>query len=92
NESALNLKGIVSANSTRLKIFSGQQWAALGDAAISFDPLSSQGIFNAMASAMQLAKLINESQIIKFIGNDTQQFFNKTHQRQIELIWQQYLY
>ncbi|MFY8326767.1 NAD(P)/FAD-dependent oxidoreductase [Pseudoalteromonas sp. ZZD1] len=92
NESALNLQGIVSANSTRLKIFSGQQWAALGDAAISFDPLSSQGIFNAMASSMQLAKLINESQIIKFIGNDTQQFFNKTYQRQIELIWQQYLY
>ena len=40
----------------------GENWAACGDAALSFDPLSSQGIFNAMASAEMLVKaLLNDS-------------------------------
>jgi flavin-dependent dehydrogenase len=33
----------------------GKQWAACGDAALCFDPLSSQGIFNAIASADMLS-------------------------------------
>ncbi|WP_405598570.1 MULTISPECIES: tryptophan 7-halogenase [unclassified Pseudoalteromonas] len=92
NQETLDLQGIVSANSTRLNTFSGQQWAALGDAAMSFDPLSSQGIFNAMASAMQLALLLQKSNILKVIDNDIQQHFNKTYQQQIEQIWRHYLH
>jgi len=92
NQKTLNLQGIVSANSTRLNNFSGQQWAALGDAAISFDPLSSQGIFNAMANAMQLALLLKKSNILKIIDNDIQQHFNKIYQQQIEQIWRHYLH
>ncbi|TKB52786.1 hypothetical protein FCL42_15875 [Ferrimonas aestuarii] len=38
-----------------LKQAYGDGWAACGDAALSFDPISSQGIFNAMATAHQLA-------------------------------------
>lgn len=36
----------------------GEDWAACGDAALCFDPLSSQGIFNAMATANMLAKAL----------------------------------
>lgn len=49
---------IRSANSSRLETVAGEGWAALGDAAISLDPLSSQGMYNAMASAMQLVELL----------------------------------
>ena len=72
--------GVTAANSTRLTQVAGQHWAALGDAAISFDPLSSQGMFNAMASAMQLADLIR-----------TQKEVQDEYKRQIEQIWQHYL-
>ncbi len=56
----LLLQGIVSANSTSLPEASGLHWAALGDAAVSLDPLSSQGMFNAMATAMQLSHLLKD--------------------------------
>jgi 2-polyprenyl-6-methoxyphenol hydroxylase-like FAD-dependent oxidoreductase len=70
----------VAANSTKLQQVTGKQWAALGDAAISFDPLSSQGMFNAMASAMQLVDLIAAGQSIE-----------TEYTGQIERIWQHYL-
>ncbi|KPH93301.1 dehydrogenase [Pseudoalteromonas porphyrae] len=92
NQHTLDLHGITSANSTRLDTFVGQQWAALGDAATSFDPLSSQGIFNAMASAMQLASLIKKSEVIETLDNDIHQYFIKTYQQQIEQIWDSYLH
>jgi flavin-dependent dehydrogenase len=73
-------QGVTAANSTRLIQAAGQCWAALGDAAISFDPLSSQGMFNAMASAMQLADLIRNQEDLR-----------TEYARQIEQIWQHYL-
>jgi len=51
----------VQARSCIAKQCSGDNWAACGDAALSFDPLSSQGIFNALATADMLAKAINAS-------------------------------
>ncbi|MBB1303188.1 tryptophan 7-halogenase [Pseudoalteromonas sp. SR44-8] len=87
----ITLHGIVSANSTRLDCFAGQQWAALGDAALSFDPISSQGIFNAMASAMQLADLMKKLDIVNKIEHDSQLQFKKLYQQQIEQIWHRYL-
>lgn len=36
----------------------GKGWAACGDAALSFDPLSSQGIFNAMATGHMVSQAI----------------------------------
>ncbi|GAB5419124.1 MAG: tryptophan 7-halogenase [Crocinitomicaceae bacterium] len=75
--------GTVAANSTRLTHVCGDHWAALGDAALSFDPLSSQGMFNAMASAMQLRDLI-----LKFgFSEDLQTIYSG----QTDRIWQQYL-
>jgi flavin-dependent dehydrogenase len=46
---------IVSANSARLVSAIGKRWAAAGDAAVSFDPLSSQGIITAMTTGRQAA-------------------------------------
>lgn len=79
--------GLVAANSSKLVNAQGNNWFAVGDAAMSFDPLSSQGMFNAMASAMQLCDLILEMGIdseaaISDIANE----FNL----QLEQIWQHY--
>ncbi len=53
-----------NARSNRLTTPYGDSWAACGDAAVSFDPLSSQGIYNAIATAAMLHKAL--------IGNDRQ--------------------
>lgn len=79
--------GLVAANSSKLTNSQNKRWFAIGDAAMSFDPLSSQGMFNAMASAMQLCDLILEMGIdseaaISDIANE----FNL----QLEQIWQHY--
>lgn len=46
---------VVSANSSRMDQFAGSNWAAVGDAAFSWDPLSSQGITNALDSGRRAA-------------------------------------
>lgn len=43
---------VVAANSSRLDHASGPGWLAVGDAAIAFDPLSSRGLTQALASAV----------------------------------------
>ncbi|MGF1681785.1 NAD(P)/FAD-dependent oxidoreductase [Photobacterium minamisatsumaniensis] len=82
--SSVKLQGIVAANSSKLTTCSGQQWFAIGDAAMSFDPISSQGMFNAMASAMQLSELL--------ISNRLHHMANQQlYQQQMDSVWQQYL-
>lgn len=78
------LHGVVAANSSKLTPACGDAWFAIGDAALSFDPLSSQGIFNAMATAMQLADLLKEQGLQH---NETAALY----QAQLDSIWQQYL-
>lgn len=46
------------AGGSYLKCVSGDQWLAIGDAALTCDPLSSQGIFNALYSAMRGAQAV----------------------------------
>ncbi len=53
----------------------GCQWAACGDAAISFDPLSSQGIFNAIASAYMLCRCLLDSDRKAKLENYEQQLW-----------------
>ncbi|MBD1582855.1 NAD(P)/FAD-dependent oxidoreductase [Pseudoalteromonas sp. S16_S37] len=79
------LYGIVAANTSRLEHFCGQQWFAIGDAAMSFDPLSSQGMFNAMASAMQLSDLLIENGL-------TSPLTAAQYQQQMDSVWAQYLH
>jgi len=47
------------ASSGRLERFAGDAWLAVGDAALSFDPLSSQGISNALYTGMLGARAID---------------------------------
>ncbi len=46
------------ANSSRPHAIAGRHWLALGDAAVSFDPLSSHGITNAIYTAQLAAATI----------------------------------
>ena len=91
NNSKIKFHGTVSANSTRLEQVAGKQWAALGDAIISFDPLSSQGMFNAMASALQLKDLINKFELIPNIDSQKMEKFQVAYTHQIDEIWKHYL-
>jgi flavin-dependent dehydrogenase len=84
NDNEIEFQGTVAANSTKLTQVAGKKWVALGDAALSFDPLSSQGMFNAMASAMQLRELIRQFEF-------TEQLI-KIYTDQIDQIWQHYLH
>lgn len=46
------------ARQSRLVPFHGDGWVACGDAALSFDPLGSQGIFNALATGLMAAEAL----------------------------------
>lgn len=91
NEKEIEFHGTVSANSTRLKNVVGKQWVALGDAATSFDPLSSQGMFNAMASAMQMSSLLYTYNFIDNLNPDKIKQFATSYSYQIDNIWKHYL-
>lgn len=90
SKNSIQFKGIVAANSTRLKQVTGQQWVALGDAAISFDPLSSQGMFNAMANALQLTDLMKNHKIIAQSNEKETKEFQELYSEQINQIWHHY--
>ncbi len=81
---SVKVHGMVAANSSRLSQVCGDDWFAIGDAAMSFDPLSSQGMFNAMATAMQLSDLL--------IDNGHKNPGNRgDFQQQMDAIWRKYL-
>lgn len=49
---------VVTAATSRLVRFTGDGWAAVGDAAATFDPLSSHGIYSALAGGYQAGRAI----------------------------------
>ncbi|MGH4014156.1 MAG: NAD(P)/FAD-dependent oxidoreductase [Pseudonocardiaceae bacterium] len=49
---------VIAARSSTLRPAAGDGWLAAGDAAITFDPLSSQGIMTAIATGRQAAEAI----------------------------------
>jgi flavin-dependent dehydrogenase len=49
---------VADASVTKLEQVAGKNWFAVGDAALSFDPLSSQGMFFALYSGIQAAETI----------------------------------
>ncbi|HTU48777.1 MAG TPA: FAD-dependent monooxygenase [Bryobacteraceae bacterium] len=53
-----NMLNVVSAESARLDQMSGEGWLAIGDAAMSFDPLSSHGLCSAIEQAMHAAEIL----------------------------------
>lgn len=52
---------IVSADSSCLDRAAGENWAAVGDAAMAWDPLSSQGVTKALESALTVAEVVVEA-------------------------------
>ncbi|MCF6436707.1 tryptophan 7-halogenase [Pseudoalteromonas sp. MMG022] len=79
------LHGLVAANTSKLEQVAGKQWYAIGDTAMSFDPLSSQGMYNAMASAMQLCDMLIHKGLH---SRDTACHY----QQQMDKVWQHYLH
>src|SRR5207248_5195126 len=57
---------IVPANSSRLDRVGDANWLAIGDAAMAFDPLSGQGVYKALQSALRAAKSLHQ-----FCAGDT---------------------
>jgi flavin-dependent dehydrogenase len=72
-----------NARDVKLTAYYGDSWAACGDAALSFDPLSSQGIYNALASAAMLHDAL--------VSNDRESALQQYQQRlnQVADIYQQ---
>jgi flavin-dependent dehydrogenase len=52
---------ILDASGSRLAQFAGPQWAACGDAAVSFDPLSGQGLYSAIHGGMAAGQSVNHA-------------------------------
>jgi flavin-dependent dehydrogenase len=52
---------IVAANSSRLDYIAIKNLLAIGDAAMAFDPLSSQGVFKAVESGLRAARAIHDN-------------------------------
>jgi 2-polyprenyl-6-methoxyphenol hydroxylase-like FAD-dependent oxidoreductase len=48
-----------AAHGSRLAPAAGERWLAVGDAALAFDPLSSQGILNALVTGLQGAVAVD---------------------------------
>ena len=53
--------GFCAAHSASLDEFAGPGWLAVGDAALSFDPLSSRGLFNALYTGLAGAEAANRT-------------------------------
>jgi len=51
---------VVSANSSCLNQTTGKNWLAVGDAAMAFDPLSSQGVYKALETGLQVSEAIRD--------------------------------
>lgn len=91
NGKAIGFHQTVAANSTRLVQVAGPQWVALGDAAMSFDPLSSQGMFNAMANAVQLTDLMMASDPVAALNADSLKEIQTNYTLQLDRIWEYYI-
>ncbi|MEL6537054.1 MAG: tryptophan 7-halogenase [Bacteroidota bacterium] len=91
DSTSMDYQGIVSANSSRLAQVKGLRWLAIGDAAISFDPLSSQGMYHAMASAMQIRDLLLQHGGQRALAEQTLNVVLDRYEDQIDQIWQRYL-
>ena len=53
--------GYCAAHSSWIEAASGPSWLAVGDAALACDPLSSQGLFNALYSALMAANALRRA-------------------------------
>lgn len=75
--------GYTAANSAVTYPTAGKGWLAVGDAAISFDPLSSQGIFNALYTGLAAAE-----SAYRYLQSEVSDFLQ--YQQQIDNIYRAY--
>jgi tryptophan halogenase len=71
-----------AAHGARLRPPVGDRWVAVGDAALAFDPLSSQGILNALATGIAGAGAVAAR-----LGGDAD---DESYERALERIWTAY--
>lgn len=71
-----------AAHGARLRPPVGDRWVAVGDAALAFDPLSSQGILNALATGIAGADTVAAR-----LGGDAD---DDSYERALERIWTAY--
>jgi flavin-dependent dehydrogenase len=62
----------LDASSAALSEAAGESWVAVGDAAVAFDPISSQGLYNALSSAQVAAGML----LAGATGPDRRQFYS----------------
>lgn len=74
----------ISASTTRLDSAVGEGWLAVGDAAFTLDPLSSQGIFNALFTGLKGAQAID-----LFLDGNTEALVS--YSAQLDAIFSAYL-
>jgi flavin-dependent dehydrogenase len=73
----------VSARSQRLADPCGNDWCAIGDAAMAFDPLSSQGLFNALYTGVRGGQAVDAALV-----GDLQRLAD--YRARLESIWNTY--
>lgn len=71
----------VAAFSSRRTRFSGRRWASVGDAALSYDPLSGYGITGALTSARELAAAIQTDALCAYDARLERRFTAYAKQR-----------
>jgi len=75
------------AGGERLSRFCGDGWLAVGDAAQSYDPLSSQGIYKALNSGSMAGQMVHYA--LAESAKDT--FFMKRYAQEQSQLWEQYV-
>lgn len=84
--------GTKASHSSYLKFPIQSNWIAIGDACLTFDPLSSQGMFNALAMAAQYSKLIIRLNVVHTLSGNIKNAFIAEYNRIAENIWSRYEY
>ena len=92
NDFDYNFLGTKASYSSIIEPSTYSNWIAIGDSCITFDPLSSQGMYNALAMAGQISKLIIKSNVIHTLSDDVKKSFQVEYQRMIKDIWSHYEY
>lgn len=83
-DSALAGKPMICAANSVARSAAGDGWLAAGDSAMALDPLSSQGLFNALATGLEAG----EATLALLAGDETA---SQRYASRLQRIWQAYL-
>lgn len=81
------LSGFCAAHGGLVEASIGPDWVAVGDAALSFDPLSSQGLFNALFTGLAAAEAVDRS-----LSGDRKAFLTYAEElRNVRIVYERHL-